>query len=51
VQGAVNDDPNKPFTAAQFDAAVAGLRTFAARRGPYVRCAVANLSRPPVACN
>lgn len=51
VQGAVTDDPNKPFTVAQFEAAVAGLRTFAARRGNYVRCAVANLSRTPIACN
>jgi spore coat protein CotH len=51
VQGAVNDDPNKPYTTAQFEAAVAGLRTFARARGPYVRCAVANLSRTPVACN
>ncbi len=51
VQGAVNDDPNKPYTTAQFEAAVNGLRTFATRRGPYVRCAVANLSRTPVACN
>lgn len=51
VQGSVTDDPNKPFTVAQFEAAVAGLRTFAARRGNYVRCAVANQSRTPVACN
>lgn len=51
VQGAVAADPNKPFTVAQFEAAVSGLRTFAARRGNYVRCSVANQSRPPIACN
>lgn len=51
VQGALASDPNKPFTTAQFEDAVAGLRTFAVRRGAYVRCAVANQSRTPIACN
>ena len=36
---------------AQFEAGVSGLRTFAARRSAFVRCSVANQSRPPVACN
>lgn len=50
VRGPLVDDPNTPYTIDDFDAAVDGLRTFAARRGAYVRCAVANLSRTPVAC-
>jgi len=50
VRDAVVDDPVKPYSIDEFDQAVAGLRTFAAGRGPFVRCAVANLSRDPQPC-
>lgn len=50
VQGAVVADTHKPYTVDEFEAAVNGLRGFARARSAFVRCAVANLSRTPIAC-
>jgi len=44
------EDTNKPYTDADVEAAVSGLRTFARSREAYVRCSVANQSREPRAC-
>ena len=46
VRDAVVNDPVKPYSTDEFDAAVAGLRDFAARRSAFVRCAVASLAQP-----
>lgn len=51
IQPLSQQDTNKPYTDAQFEAGVSGLRTFATRRSAFVRCSVANQSRPPVTCN
>lgn len=51
VQPIVAADTNKPYSTADFEAAVNGMRVFARRRSDFVRCTVANLSRTPVACN
>lgn len=50
VQPVVAADTNKPYSNEEFEAAVNGLRVFARRRGDFVRCSVANLSRTPVSC-
>jgi hypothetical protein len=50
VRSAALEDPSKPFSNADFEAAVAGLRTFARVRSGFVRCEVANQSRAPQAC-
>ncbi len=50
IQPLSQQDTNKPYSNEQFEAAVAGLRTFALRRSAFVRCSVANESRPPVSC-
>jgi len=50
VIAAAREDPNKPYSDDEVDAAIAGLRAFASARPAYVRCAVANESRPAVAC-
>lgn len=47
---AARADTNKPYTNTDVDAAIESLRAFARSRAAYVRCAVANESRTPVAC-
>lgn len=44
-------DSNKPYSDAEFEAGVNGLRAFAVRRSTFVRCSVANQTRTPIACN
>lgn len=50
IRSASQQDQSKPYSDADFEAAVAGLRVFARVRGGFVRCEVANLSRVPQAC-
>jgi hypothetical protein len=51
IGSAFRQDTNKPYSDAEVEAAIDGLRTFARRRGAFVHCTIANRSRPPVACN
>jgi hypothetical protein len=50
VLPAAREDTNKPYSTADVEAAIDGLRGFARARPAIVACAVANESRPPVAC-
>lgn len=51
IGAASRQDTNKPYSDADVETAIAGLRTFARARGAFVRCSVANETRTPVACN
>jgi hypothetical protein len=50
IRSASQQDQSKPYSDADFETAVAGLRVFARVRGGFVRCEVDNLSRVPQAC-
>jgi hypothetical protein len=50
IRTASQEDVSKPYSNADFETAVAGLRVFARARGGFIRCEVANQSRTPQAC-
>lgn len=51
IGAASRQDTNKPYSDADVETAIAGLRTFARARGAFVHCSVANEARTPLACN